>query len=60
MLISKKMGEVRKSFKRLLSAFFARHIVSVLFLMLIYMGLFVYGLSSVGVKSTFDLSFRVC
>ncbi|BBO66611.1 hypothetical protein DSCA_05410 [Desulfosarcina alkanivorans] len=48
MLISKKMGEVRKSFKSLLSAFFARQIVSVLFLMLIYMGLIVYVLSKFG------------
>ena len=48
LLFAKKMGEVRKAFKKLLSAFFVRQIISVSLLMLIYMGLIVYALSEVG------------
>jgi hypothetical protein len=39
---SSKMRDVRKSFRNLLSAFFARQIISVLILMTIYMGVVVY------------------
>ncbi|HET8598653.1 MAG TPA: hypothetical protein VFM22_12925, partial [Castellaniella sp.] len=39
---SSKMRDVRKSFRSLLSAFFARQIISVLILMTIYMGVVVY------------------
>ena len=48
LLFTKKIVEVRKSVKKLLSALFVRQIVSVLFLMLIYMGLIVYALSEIG------------
>ncbi|MDZ4316914.1 MAG: hypothetical protein U0989_19380, partial [Azonexus sp.] len=42
---SSKMKDIRKSFKGLISAFFARQIISVLILMIIYMGIFVYFMS---------------
>ena len=44
---SKKMKDVRKSFRNLVSAFFVRQIISVLLLMVIYMGVIVYALSEV-------------
>jgi hypothetical protein len=40
-----KMGDVRKSFRSLISAFFARQIISVLILMTIYMGVVIYFMS---------------
>lgn len=42
---SSKMRDIRKSFRSLLSAFFARQIISVLTLMTIYMGVVVYLMS---------------
>jgi hypothetical protein len=47
LLFAKKMREVRKDFKRLLSALFVRQKISISLLMLIYMGLMVYALSEV-------------
>jgi hypothetical protein len=47
LLASKKMGAVRKAYRRLLSVFFGRHNLSVLTLMLLYMVLIVYALSNV-------------
>lgn len=44
---SGKMKDVRKSFRSLVSAFFVRQIISVLFLMIIYMGVIIYILSEV-------------
>ncbi len=44
---SSKMAEVRKAFKNLLSAFFAKQIISVLCLMVAYIAIVVYGLSEV-------------
>jgi len=42
---SSKMRDVRRSFRSLLSAFFARQIISVLILMTIYMGFVVHLMS---------------
>ena len=42
---SSRMAELRKSFKNLFSAFFAKQIISVLGLMIAYMAIVVYGLS---------------
>ncbi|MDO6501216.1 hypothetical protein [Photobacterium sanguinicancri] len=47
-LKSPKMKDVRKSFKRVIEAFFVKTIMSVLSLMIIYMGTIVYMLSEMG------------
>jgi hypothetical protein len=44
---SSKMAEVRRSFRDVLSAFFAKQIISVLGLMVTYMAIVVYGLSEI-------------
>lgn len=49
---SAKMKDVKKSFGSLVSAFFVRQIISVLVLMIIYMGIIVYALSYVELWNT--------
>jgi hypothetical protein len=44
---SSKMRDVRKSFRNLFSAFFVRKIISVLILMVIYMGMVICFMSEV-------------
>ena len=45
--LSDKMKDVRKSIRDLVSAFFVRQIISVLLMMILYMGIIVYVLSEV-------------
>src|SRR5690554_761917 len=52
MFLSPKMIGVRSSFRHLLSAFFARHIMSVLALMVLYMAVVVYFLSEMDLWNT--------
>lgn len=47
-LVAKNMDSAREALKAIISAFFVRQILSVLFLMLMYMGVMIYALSEQG------------
>lgn len=48
-LFSPKMVHVRKSLRGVIKAFFVRHIISTLTLMLVYIATMIYGLSRIGI-----------
>ena len=54
-LFSSKMNGMRESFKRLLKGFFAKAIISILALMIIYVGAVVFALFKIGLWETHQL-----
>ena len=54
-LVSPKMGQVRKSFRKVLKAFFVKAIITTLALMIIYITIIILGLAKIGLWESHQL-----
>ena len=54
-LVSPKMGQVLKSFREVLKAFFVKAIIKILALMIIYITIIILGLAKIGLWESHQL-----